>query len=52
MTQKSFLYETDETLEVLPAMRELDAFLRSAGYTPQRAGREKGGHGCNGGTTL
>jgi hypothetical protein len=46
MTQKSFLYDTDETLEVLPAMREIDEFLRGAGYTPKRTGREKGFHGC------
>jgi hypothetical protein len=46
MTNSNFLYETDETREVLPAMREIDEFLRKAGYTPERAGRSKGGCGC------
>jgi hypothetical protein len=44
--QKSIFYETDEACENLPAMREIDRFLREAGYRPQKAGRSEGGYGC------
>jgi hypothetical protein len=43
---ESFLYENIEGVETLPAMAEIDTFLRQAGYTPIRTGRTKGGYGC------